>query len=89
MQVTSLAYLVKAIENEEKKVCRNWPQMGRKFPFLVDITYPFISYFTGHAFNSVIERFFQDFDIMVSKHRTAQPGPNVIKRCNLKVFVIH
>jgi hypothetical protein len=39
--------------------------MGKRLPFILDVTYPFISYFTGHAFNAVIEKFFKDFDILV------------------------
>jgi hypothetical protein len=40
--------------------------MGNKVRLALDLTYPFISYFTGHAFNAVIERFLKDFDILVS-----------------------
>ena len=40
--------------------------MGNKLRLALDLTYPFISYFTGHAFNAVIERFLKDFDILVS-----------------------
>jgi lysophospholipid hydrolase len=40
--------------------------MGQKWRLAMDLTYPFISYFTGHAFNHIIEKFLKDFDILVS-----------------------
>ena len=41
-------------------------QMGRWWNFVFDATWPHLAYFSGHAFNSVIEKFFKDFDVTVT-----------------------
>lgn len=39
--------------------------IGIIWRLLMDLTYPFISYFAGNRFNAVIEKYFKDFDILV------------------------